>query len=91
MNKEFEKWFCKKNPVLYRKWRFKMISKMLEKDVIKAGHGEKLKKISACSLERITRTVECDGQTFYGIVQKICESIIHDGKAIKRIKQIERI
>lgn len=87
MNKEFEKWFCKKNPTLYRKWRFKMVSKMLEKDMINEGNGEKLKKISAHSLELITRTVECDGQTFYGIVQKVCDAIIHDGKAIKQTKR----
>lgn len=32
MNKEFEKWFCIKNPELYRRWRFKKVCKMLEKE-----------------------------------------------------------
>ena len=60
---------------------------MLEKDMINAGNGEKLKKISTRSLELIARTVECDGHTFYGIVQKVCDAIIRDGKALKQTKR----
>lgn len=32
MNKQFEKWFCRKNPTLYRRWRFNKVCKMIDKE-----------------------------------------------------------